>query len=1412
MSQGSGVQLENRSWTADPSKSTNRRVIVAFLAISLMVLTGIFVIMLWRNSIGRTFVVSLAVTDYDERVAKPMFGVWDLQGFEAIAKENGLKPWTVVPSTAYQDLQNSPNLEAALTELPTQLQGLGLNNQDTLIVQLRCHAVVALDSQGEWNCGLFVGETTDSKNASDNTVYPIYELLKRLKKVPAKNIILMADICDLKSVPHRGWFVNPVASYLVKACERLSKDSDPPGNQLWIVCAATDAQSTHYSTKRKRTLFQAACEDSLQRTAKQNYLSLADYFEMTVRYCSAACDGKQSPLLIYANKNEVCSPDTAKSWQMAKQVMLSENKGSVKTKTQPNTTAKEPNTTAKEPNSDSKVTNKSIGIDRKIHLVSMHSNSQEPLPSGLPSKDTPPTLDPDLSLRFWQLRDRILQANSDGQQKWRWTPAEFAPFLWRKLQMDASLDAAKAQSYEQELNVFHGLQASGTPASEGSGQLAQAWNDFLTTSRNQKLWKDETVLNDVEQEPWRRIRSEYRTYIDCLSELVFWRDLALEFPNELQTDYDRLFDVLEQARRSLPENDSEFALRKSSELRISDLAGKLKRSLSTSLSRIIASVRRPGKLTWIDERTFQVLLASPLLRYEQRKELTELLAKKEIADTIPKNDEDLRKLLKVNDLDDSVSAKSEWYCKNLRRSTSFFSDSPLAVPASDKKALLAWGQLYVQEISRLGESMANHRTLPEWHYLSLIEFGFSSSMELTKSHSGIVVSPTKSRAIRLSVRPNFERLDFPRESEESQLAIDIKYGDETDVASCGLEWSIESSNSNALPGMQLSIGGRPLKRDSKELIQPNAKGLFFSCKLSSDQIVPNQCAIKLIAFDPDGIASNPLRIPIFRNAARVHLIVTYADRGAQKQLPVHTCDIASLETMEQFDLESPAIFGAISRYSFSLANKQLMERKVKLSVYALARHEVSILLREKKLPEESLLASSGPIILPAYSQNPQDVPSPLRTAKDASKSKPAMRIEANNDLLIFQIDEFESKGDVEIVRGNPERWVGRFKPSNPVSSELVLVQPSRVESEQRLKMKLEGPLEFWPQFDLKELPIDVHSEWTDLKSKNQQTYPLKSSSIKLSKENPIETFIGEAMDPNKSFRFDLDVGGYPRAITYLAKPNSTRLEQVFPASIEIVKIEPLSDQFPKLEELKKSGQRWVFPNKIDGEAITYDGIQVQAKADFGLNPSASLVFSKEEGLNSNLIVRQEVESDRSVSVELGTTDDEGMLTVAYNPSEFKIRQTKGIDKRLNGIYSIQLMSGNVVAKAELIFDRDPPLVSKIQCVGKPELKAGGDLEIWIDPEDGNLGSGVLTVEFAISKDNEGANTEYNPNRIAMPLDLSRWERDGKRSRVFLNSKALVGSPGGFVTIVARTVDRAGNSQTKNIPLSVYWEGSRAKLP
>ena len=331
MSRGSDTKFENRSWTAEPSKSSNRVTVIAFLAISLVLLIGGCLYLLWSNSATRTFAVSFAVTDYDERIPPPMFGVWDLSTFESTATENGLKAWTSLSSKTYQDLQNSPDIEAALNELPSRLQEKGLERKDTLVVQLRCHAVVALDSDGQWTCGLFVGESSGSKSTVDDTVYPISKFLQRLKNVPAKNIVLIADICDLKSVPHRGWLVNPIATYLLNSCEKLAKDANAMDNDLWIICAAADAQPTYYSTKRKKTLFEAACEDSLQRIQSQNYLSLADYFEATARYCYAASGGTQTPLMIHANTHKFCSTNSNELWQQARRVSLCSNQGKQKT-------------------------------------------------------------------------------------------------------------------------------------------------------------------------------------------------------------------------------------------------------------------------------------------------------------------------------------------------------------------------------------------------------------------------------------------------------------------------------------------------------------------------------------------------------------------------------------------------------------------------------------------------------------------------------------------------------------------------------------------------------------------------------------------------------------------------------------------------------------------------------------------------------------------------------------------------------------------------------------------------------------------------------------------------------------------------------------------------------------------------
>ena len=1380
MSQGSSPKFENRSWTADPNPDTNRTAIIAFLAVLLALLIGLVFYWLWNNSASRTFAVSFAVTDNDARVSQPKFGVWDLNKFEVTAAENGLKPWSALPSKKYQDLQNRPDMEGALSDLPRLLEGEGLNGKDTLIVQLRCHAVVAL-YHGEWTCGLFVGESSARKTSEDETVYPIDEFLKRLLKIPAKNIVLLADVCDLKSVPHRGWLVNPVATFLLKSCEKLAMDSNPNKSRLWVICSAADGQPAIYSTKREQTLFESACQYSLQRINGENSLSLADYFDAIVRYCYAASDGKQTPLMILANKSEFCSPNTDESWRIAKQVLLCRNQGKVKSKDSNQGTPK----AAESAQPSQPVSTNKSQIDGESKSAEM--------------------LDDNKSFRFWQLRDRIAQRGSDRDNRWRWSPADFAPFLWRRMQMEAAADSTKAEQYEQELNDFQRVQEAGVLVNSEISPLLQAWNDFLESNKNQKLWKDELVLTNSERDAWIRIRAEYRKYIESVSELIAWRDLALEFPNELQDNFDKLSESLAQARGLLPDKDSEFALKKSSDLRLTDSAFKSRQVLINSLKSIVEKLQRASKLSWLDEHYCQVLLASPLLSYQQRKDLSQLFSKAETKDPISRNDADLRRLLERND---SATSNGLRYCKGLRRSLVFYADSNIDPPASDMKSLLNWGQSY-REISESSPTLSNDRTLQYWHFLSLIEFGFVVSPGREKSYSGIVVSPTKAKAIRLALRPDFKLLDFPRGRSDSKLAVEVKFADDSDVSKCDLKWSIISPTNNSLPGFQLQVGSNPLKRDSKELVVPRAKELEFNCRLAPDQRVPDICSLQLIAFDSEGNASNPLLIPLFRNASQIQLSVSLSNRGVKELLPSRKSDEPSLNSIEQFDFDGPALFGATSRYSFALGNKQLTERKGRLKVYVIPRNDAARLLSEKKLPDKFLVAESQAVMLPAYGAGAENVPVKLAPAKNATTSKPTQskEIDTNYEIMIFQIDELEIKADSETVRGNSEHVVGRFKPSHPAST--LTVNPSPVEMDQALKIGFETTEKLLQKYDLKEISVEIRSAWTDLKSKTPP-FGLPTSLKKLDEERLVETLVGEPMDRNKSFQFDVDIGRYPRALRFRANPKSPTLDRDLSIRVEIDAIKPRSNQFEKEIELKKVGSRWVFPNKVGEIAVSYDEIRIDAIADFGLDPKGSLLFSKESGGISNLIERQEIETDRTVFATLAVTDEEGLLTVSYSPSQrLEIHQKRGIDERLNGIYSVQLTCAAVTAKSEMIFDRVVPKPAKIQCNGNPELYLGGKLELLVEPDDGDEGSGVETVLFAISKVNDFANTEYDPNRIATSLDMSAWDRDRKRCRVYLDSKSLAGTPSATVVVVARTIDRAGNFQDKNTPIAIRWQDKKS---
>ena len=291
MTKATTANPSRRSWTDGQSATSNRKSMLAFLSILVAALTIAFVWFVFNfGKKEETFLLPLSVSSYAKNIPKANYGIWDPSAFDEKLKSNGLKPWTF---SAPAKLENQPQIIARLASFVDELKAKRRDPaKSTVLVQLRCHAVVTDNGKDEWSCGLFVGES-----AAPAAMFPVSELLAKLNEIPAGNIVIFADVCDLKGVASNGWLSNPVTSYFKNACESWKNSSK---KNLWVVCAADDYQDTFYSDLRRKTLFQEACEDAVQYNYKKD-LNLFDYFESLYRYCKTASNGRQTPKLILAN-------------------------------------------------------------------------------------------------------------------------------------------------------------------------------------------------------------------------------------------------------------------------------------------------------------------------------------------------------------------------------------------------------------------------------------------------------------------------------------------------------------------------------------------------------------------------------------------------------------------------------------------------------------------------------------------------------------------------------------------------------------------------------------------------------------------------------------------------------------------------------------------------------------------------------------------------------------------------------------------------------------------------------------------------------------------------------------------------------------------------------------------------------
>ena len=1396
-----------RSWTNEDTLPTgNRFGIMLALALAIVGLTSFVVYRLFRSN-AKTCAVTISITDYGQRFSKPKYGIWLSDEFGQFAANIGSTEWTFNKQIEFTGLQNTGNIKDKLAGLPSLLVNNNLQAKDTVIVQLRCHAAVTKSDDPKatdetWECGLIVGE-----NPLKLTL-PFREFFNDLQAVPARNIILLADICDLKSVPGHGLFVNPIATYLLKACAATKPNAINPEQNVWVVCSASDYQTSHLSIAKQKTLFQEACEHALEQVEKGD-VYLANFYDDVFQYCNVATHGKQTPLLIRAGDKDLagngllCKPSNVSTWKLAQKSIVS-RKGSKKT-------SPKPSVAVANSNSES---NPFLGIEpaltlrsMKKHFISMQSRPED-LASDTSTKLTEPSvktapIETNPLLRIWQLRDEL-----SSRKFASWSPSDFAPLQWRKYQSDVNLLSSYTERIK-ELEVIENAMTDNRPA-ESDGNLPKAWNHFLENETNRFFWQNDEELPAQEQLQWPPILDKYRKYSTLCNEFIFWRDWALEQleirdtkdeeRGEIKNQCLALARELKKVQSYLAMETKEFAVAKSKQLNLNEVEkahGELRKLLASRIKHLKENWDN-HELTWLHERELQNLLNSPLLSLDQRKGLPELNS--------------VAKHQKPSDAKrgDVSSVSTDGYWRNFRAEWSeliqstvelipTFQLNPVGLVVDSPEKMLEWGREYVRQQENF---TSNPSTSPmkRWHSLSFRELGIEDDIDVTKSYSGIVASPTDATGIRLSFsspeRPGIEGIDFRTREKSTTLHLNIMQANHAAISKCKIEWK---SDSESLKELRVStmMNGRsvPLERNQKTEVHPENMRLELRFELPSPSPVDKSSFLNIIASKEDG-KSVDQRIGVTTNSEQIGLDVKQIGSNGK---PIEIDDrplgpiVRYNSELPIYDFEFPAINDAVCSYRFMLVNKIKVERFAKLRILTSTNGESS---------PSRVIAESGNVSLLKHDSKE------LRFEPNSDEMK-AVDFNIATDRIYFEIAECDMDG-IRLPK-KTTLLEAVFSPKNPkryIDIEWEELVPSR-----RLDCKFQSHSlrRLWDVSSLAEVPIDIEHTRLDLLSGTDKQ-PISSMRIsKVLKPNETVKFDGPVAIPNSALRFDFSIGGYARAITFQADVGRKLTEEIAITRAQFKNAVPLIENKISPENcVVRTEDTCYFKNFLStGEKIAYQGMQFQCELDLGHHSSADLLIYQGDDLQ----ISERILRDRTCTTRLAVSK-EGLLDAKFQIGELSLTENHFFkNPSLNGEYKVVLQNGDQRDTLKIVFDQDKPESGVIELdrtgkrtqnlSGTPTLYQNSFISAVLLAKD--MLSGIDRVEIGISKIQSpkaaftGKDESVLKSVKPHPNDKNdefRFDLEG--------SEFMDGFGQGDYWIVARTYDRAGNHQDANTPFKIHW--------
>ena len=271
----------------------------------------------------------------------------------------------------------------------------GLQKSDTLIVYLtgNCASDVGPDGPAAWLlCSDFsvFHETGDGAPPKGGTPAPagryrLRDLLGQMKQCPAKSKLLVLDTGYLNYDPRMGLFVNEFPRLLE---EDVKAVNDP---DLWVLCSCRPLESSHVCGPAKRSVFSYFVNQGVTGAAKQGnrWVELDDLFTYVRDHVAGWVDRQsggaetQTPWLLHCG--DVDKPP------------------------------------------------------KDFRVVPVLSHKPPPKPTETdaeaappkPAKPTPAELLNAGLADAWQRRDRL---QDRSLSRGGWTPADYAPHLWREYQ------------------------------------------------------------------------------------------------------------------------------------------------------------------------------------------------------------------------------------------------------------------------------------------------------------------------------------------------------------------------------------------------------------------------------------------------------------------------------------------------------------------------------------------------------------------------------------------------------------------------------------------------------------------------------------------------------------------------------------------------------------------------------------------------------------------------------------------------------------------------------------------------------------------------------------------------------------------------------------------------------------------